>query len=1189
MKTLTLFLLSITAAFSLRAQLFNEHPIDQGIRMPVANVASDVDGDGDLDIVIASQDDNKIGWYENIGDNEFLREKPITLQANGITSIFLTDLNGDASQDVLAANSSDNSVVWFENDGAGNFETPILITDLVLNVQAVWAADLDDDGDMDVLTASKDDDKIAWFENLGGGVFGSESILSTSSEGAKAVSTGDFNGDGDLDIMATSVDDGKIVWFENLGGATFSSENIITDLADGVSSAMIVDVDEDGDLDVVNSSMTLNEVAWYENTGGGVFAAKEVIATNAIGIRAVALGDVNVDGEIDIIYGTDYAIHWSEHSGGGTYLSAVELFNVTAIAHETQCMTIADVNADGTDDIILGINDYWGLESYYYSFRDATLIYSNEGGVFSDHKVAPTSFRIEDMSVADLNEDGILDIVTASWRGDDAIIYYPGLGDDEYAEPILLSNEEEHGTNVFTGDLDGDGDLDVIYADGFYPTVYIAWCENLGLGVFAEREIISDDTYTQALELHDLDGDGDLDMVYINSSGTETLWIENLGGGTFSSPVELIIESTVRSMTFYDMDVDGDMDILTAYYAGNIAWIENVGDGVFGDEHLITDVEPDAYGPIQLIMRDMDDDGDHDLITNSRFLKTIRYYENIDGTYEEGLTIINSVDTVNQIGVEDFDLDGDFDIVTLDVYGGVKTFENTGDMEFAAPFLEYDYPFSSSENYLEIIDADADGDLDFFNCSKEFTNLSYFENLSNTEQQAAGKVYFDDNMNGVMDGAEYGLSTIQVLTSPFAGFSFTDGVGDYRIDLTDVEDGTYTFFPTGIPYWEITSDPEAHEVILDDLFVLEDDLNFGIHPGEIVRELAPELTSTHVRCYDENVYWITFQNTGTTIAEGQIHLELHESVTFVSAELTPDLIDGDNIYWSYADLGYFETFAIPVIVDMPGYEYVDVPLESFLTVTIDTLGDELFIATTSLLHEFGCAWDPNDKTAIPAGEGDLGYISHETEWIEYKIRFQNTGTDTATNVVIEDQLDENLNWLTLTPLANSHDMEVSVNTDGLISFEFENIMLPDSNVNVLASQGFVKYKIALNLGLPVGTSIYNSADIYFDFNPAVITNTKVHTLVDNLSLEDQVGSTDQISVYPNPASEFVTVYFGSEDAGDYEIKIYNILGKLVYLDENLDAISTQINTTQLNKGMYILVVTSIDDGSQLYNTKLIIK
>jgi hypothetical protein len=124
----------------------------------------------------------------------------------------------------------------------------------------------------------------------------------------------------------------------------------------------------------------------------------------------------------------------------------------------------------------------------------------------------------------------------------------------------------------------------------------------------------------------------------------------------------------------------------------------------------------------------------------------------------------------------------------------------------------------------------------------------------------------------------------------------------------------------------------------------------------------------------------------------------------------------------------------------------------------------------------------------------LGYILPNTRELDYTVRFQNTGTDTAINVVIKDQIDPNLDLYSFEPLASSHEMFINIEETGMVTFTFENIMLPDSNINELASHGFVRYKINLNEDLPLGTSIYNNAGIYFDANPVIVTNTKINTV-----------------------------------------------------------------------------------------------
>jgi len=127
--------------------------------------ATDLDGDGDADVLSASHDDNKVAWYENLGGGAFGVQQVITTAANGAFSVYATDLDGDGDADVLSASVDDSEIAWYENLGGGAFGAGQVITTAADAPYFVYAADLDGDGDADVLSASFYDDKIAWYEN----------------------------------------------------------------------------------------------------------------------------------------------------------------------------------------------------------------------------------------------------------------------------------------------------------------------------------------------------------------------------------------------------------------------------------------------------------------------------------------------------------------------------------------------------------------------------------------------------------------------------------------------------------------------------------------------------------------------------------------------------------------------------------------------------------------------------------------------------------------------------------------------------------------------------------------------------------------------------------------------------------------------------------------------------------------
>lgn len=249
------------------------------------------------------------------------------------------------------------------------------------------------------------------------------------------------------------------------------------------------------------------------------------------------------------------------------------------------------------------------------------------------------------------------------------------------------------------------------------------------------------------------------------------------------------------------------------------------------------------------------------------------------------------------------------------------------------------------------------------------------------------------------------------------------------------------------------------------------------------------------RC-DNNVnYWLNVANDGTTLPSGIIHLELDPAISFVNSIVTPDSITGQNIYWSFDSLSYFSDTLINLTVLMPDFNSIGDTLTSTMETTVlDSLGSPTLSNTKVLEQLLVCAYDPNDKKVTPAGVGSEGFILPETPFLDYVIRFQNTGTDTALNVTLVDQLDLNLDWQSLQIMSSSDPVLVDVEQFGEVTFDFVNIMLPDSNVNEIGSHGYVSYRINLLPNLALGTTIENYASIYFDNNPAVITNSTLNTI-----------------------------------------------------------------------------------------------
>lgn len=197
------------------------------------------------------------------------------------------------------------------------------------------------------------------------------------------------------------------------------------------------------------------------------------------------------------------------------------------------------------------------------------------------------------------------------------------------------------------------------------------------------------------------------------------------------------------------------------------------------------------------------------------------------------------------------------------------------------------------------------------------------------------------------------------------------------------------------------------------------------------------------------------------------------------------------------------------------------------------------------------SFDPNDKQAFPEGYGQSHSIIPETT-LEYQIRFQNTGTDTAFTVVIHDTLSPFLNPETLEIGTASHDFDWKLE-DRLLLFNFADILLPDSTTNEPGSHGFVQFKIKPYSDTPLKTVISNQAEIYFDFNEPVVTPTIFHTLDKDFILIPNISSNEEATLprftfYPSPMRQEAVLELEEHSLKEGQFRLINAMGQPILQD-----------------------------------------
>lgn len=344
--------------------------------------------------------------------------------------------------------------------------------------------------------------------------FGPQQLISVN--GANEIYPGDLDGDGDIDVVAATYGDDTIAWYENLDGqGNFGTRQIISTTADQALTVHAADLDGDGDLDVISGSQADSKIAWYANDGLGNFGSQRIISTNAISVHDVYTSDIDGDGDLDLL--------------------AAEFGNNLVTWYE---------NIDGQ-------------------------------GNFSNSKIiSPLESAPYAVYPADLDGDGDMDVLCAAWQGN-RITWFENLnGDGNFGPARVISINANAAQSVFAEDIDGDGDMDVLFTSLVDDKV--AWHKNLdGLGNFGAEQIITlNANGATCVYAADLDNNGSIDALSTSEDG-KIAWYKNTDGqGTFG-PQEILTTSN-PSTSVYGADIDGDGDNDVVSGGADIVWFKNM-------------------------------------------------------------------------------------------------------------------------------------------------------------------------------------------------------------------------------------------------------------------------------------------------------------------------------------------------------------------------------------------------------------------------------------------------------------------------------------------------------------------------------------------------------------------------------------------------------------------------------------
>ncbi len=443
----------------------------------------------------------------------------------------------------------------------------------------------------------------------------------------------------------------------------------------------------------------------------------------------------------------------------------------------------------------------------------------------------------------------------------------------------------------------------------------------------------------------------------------------------------------------------------------------------------------------------------------------------------------------------------------------------------------------------------------------------------------SGMVYYDANNNNLFDFNEQKLPNQIINVTSTVYNSITNSLGNYQCPVLNT--GSYSAkLIQNSPYINNVNPDSIVFNISSSSSVLQNQ-NFGLQLQSNINDISIDLTAMSApRPGFQYTCNLTVSNVGSLPSTNILAKLKYDNNLIFDSTSYPFLSHiGDSIIWAIDSLNLFENKSIRVYFTVPANVSL---LGSSLQNIGHVLDQNIDIDTNNNSYTFQDivigAYDPNDKHGVPLGDGILGEIPSNTPEIIYTIRFQNTGTAEAVNVLLKDTISGNLDLTSIRMISSSHPYSAQINNGGVLWWNFNNINLPDSNSNEPGSQGYIKYAIKLKDNLNNGTQIKNRAHIYFDFNPAIVTNQSLHTINDLITSKGINLENNQINyaLYPNPANDALNIATVLQNGHHYALNIFDVCGKQVYTNSSIGQNNYKLNMNQLVDGIYYFQFKSND-------------
>ncbi|HZU87106.1 MAG TPA: VCBS repeat-containing protein, partial [Anaerolineaceae bacterium] len=671
---------------------------------PVLSIRlADLDADGDLDLVGATA--NKVFLYHNVSGqfSDYAAIGP-TEGSVSIAAIQLADVNNDGKPDVIIGVNGGQSAVFLNNGSGGFFYGNVNCAQTsqyhcfgspTQTVGALSIGDMGTDGKADIVVGRNIYTQNNYvFFNDGVGNFPTGAILpSPTFNTLRSLALGDLNGDGLLDVVSkeinTNTSSGYLFIYFNTGSGSFASPvQISTTFSTNLlARPALLDIDLDSDLDIIFSMQGKQIV--FLNDGAGNFFSGEVncdappanafcFARSADYITDFTVVDLENDGDLDlaaVLSNNSNILYINDGSANLPRSSGVQ---VNDIDTQPASLALGDLNGDGWLDVVAGT-------------ENGAAIFTNLDGSLTLNQDLASGENYQDIHLADLDNDNDLDIL-ASLANNRLVVFFNNSGnflsgglDCGNSNVTCLGNPGDKNINAAIGDMDGDGDLDILANRSLGDRMLYL---NDGSGGFGTSRTFALPAVGVGgdIAIADLDADGDLDIILVHASSAIPGYIYlNDGQGNFHTGLVncASLPDNVRcfdngrgtSLNTADLNGDGALDIIVGKATGQSKLYLNDGQGNFawtGSGRSFGGMET-ARG---IAILDGDGDGDLDIAAANGSGQADTLYLN-DGVSSFGALAQvrqfgSTADVLSRVAGGDMNHDGLTDLVTLE-YAGARS------------------------------------------------------------------------------------------------------------------------------------------------------------------------------------------------------------------------------------------------------------------------------------------------------------------------------------------------------------------------------------------------------------------------------------------------------------------------------------------------------------------------------------